>query len=43
VIAHAYHAFGLTLQDAIDDSWSATDSEKDVEKFKAVFRATVGC
>jgi hypothetical protein len=42
VIAHAYQAFGLNLQDAIDDSWSATDSEENIEKFKAVFRATVG-
>ena len=42
MIAHAYQAFGLNLQDAIDDSWSATDSEENIEKFKAVFRATVG-
>jgi hypothetical protein len=42
VIAHAYHAFGLTLQDAIDDSWSVSDSEEDIEKFKGVFRGTVG-
>ena len=43
VIAHAYQAFGLNLQDAIDDSWSATDSEENIEKFKGVFRGTVGC